>query len=53
MESRIYIGLRAELKGKKTLVQSMPERPGKLSVQFDDMSTGLGLGWHEFDEAEF
>lgn len=39
------------LKGKTALLQI--SRPGFVKAQFDDRSTGLGYGWHEFPERKF
>jgi len=47
----IYIGSRADLKDKGALLQA--GKPGKALAQFDDVKTGLGYGWHEFDKSDF
>jgi hypothetical protein len=39
------------LKGKTALLQR--KEPGFVYAQFDDVSTGLGYGWHRFPEGHF
>lgn len=55
MVSGTYIGHNSSLKGKTALVfvagevcQRSVVQPGRIMVQTDDSSIGLGIGWHEF-----
>jgi len=50
-----YIGSDPLLRGKTALVMLVGEKAprgivpeGKVMIQADDVSTGLGYGWHEF-----
>jgi len=57
MIQAVYTGARAELKGKTALLRGqdqITERGNaQVLVQFDDLSTGFGLGWHAFPAADF
>ncbi len=55
MTKGTYIGDNSKLKWKTALViaagskcQRLIVPLGKVMIQADDRSTGLGLGWHEF-----
>lgn len=41
------------LKGKTALLDRHKCPPGFVRAQFDDISTGLGYGWHKFPETHF
>jgi len=47
-----YIGLVESLSGKTALLIKNVLNPG-FSAQFDDVSTGLGHGWHNFAADDF
>jgi hypothetical protein len=47
-----YIAERIELTGKYALVRP-GETDDEIMVQFDDIGTGLGHGWHPFPKADF
>jgi hypothetical protein len=53
----VYIGALPELKGKTALLQTQEHMQARANAtvlaQFDDVSTGLGLGWHQFPVTDF
>lgn len=46
-----YVGDKEYLRGKTALVYITPEN--RLMAQFDDILTGLGYSWTEFDLVDF
>ncbi len=48
----IYQGHKTELKGKRALIQRIPNSIF-VDAQFNDVDTGLGHGWHEFYASDF
>lgn len=55
-----YIGSDQRLQGKTSLVMTIGEKSprgivpeGKVMIQANDVSTGLGYGWHEFPAADW
>lgn len=44
-----YEGPDATLLGKHALVQTIKDDKGHILVQFDDVGTGQGYGWHKHD----
>jgi hypothetical protein len=49
-----YVGRVSDLQGHQALVLPVRDpNSDKIKVQFDDVSTGFGHGWHEFPKTDF
>lgn len=47
----VYVGIRKELQGKTAIVAAA--LTWGVCARFDDVDTGLGLGWWSFPETDF
>jgi hypothetical protein len=48
-----YLGPIMGLRGKVALLRQDPQDYDTVLVQFTDMETGFGHGWHPFDSRDF